>query len=132
MIIRSLLTLISFTPIFCYAQTPTKGKVLDDGLKPVIASVLNKATNSQVYTDRNGNFEIESSIGDTLKFLSIGLTPEYRVVRDSANKVNVILINKEVNCLGAIWDQRDYKRAYRLVDRRYKKLYIAASKQNVW
>ena len=132
MIIRSLLTLISFTPIFCYAQTPTKGKVLDDGLKPVIASVLNKATNSMVYTDRNGDFEIKSSIGDTLKILSIGLTPEYRIVADSTNKVNVILINKEVNCLGALWDEKDYRKAYQLLDRKYRKLYQVANKQNLW
>ncbi|ALL05973.1 hypothetical protein AQ505_10990 [Pedobacter sp. PACM 27299] len=107
--------------------------MLDSELKPIVAArVENKLKNLRFYTDINGDYNIETSIGDTLKFLSIGLSPESRVIMDLSRDCNIILIDKEVNCLGAIWDERDYKKAYRQVNRKYNRLNIEANKKKLW
>jgi len=117
----------------CSGQKTIKGRVLDSELKPVVAArVESKLKNLRFYTDINGDYHIEASVGDTLKFSSIGLSPESRVITVLSRDCNIILIDKEVNCLGAVWDERDYKKAYRQVNRKYNRLYIEANKKKLW
>ena len=135
MCIRCILLL--FTGIFAsmtfYGQTSIKGRILGPDLKPVVgASVINKSTNLNVRTDKNGDYQIRANICDTLNFFSIGLSPESRIIEVLTKKCNIILIDKEVNCLGAIWDERDYKRAYRRVNNSYKKLNKLANTGELW
>lgn len=135
MILRHTLSLFicCFISLGCYGQQSIVGRVLNDVLKPVIgASVINKSTNLHVNTDKNGDYHIQASITDTIKFLSIGLTPENRVVKEIGKNINIILINKDVNCLGAIWSERRYKKAYRQINNRYRKLYSLASAKKLW
>jgi hypothetical protein len=94
--------------------------------------VTNKSTKLDVITDKNGDYQISANMSDTLKFLSIGLSPESRIVEGLTKKCNIILINKEVNCLGALWNEGDYKRAYRRVNNSYKKLYKLANTRKLW
>lgn len=117
----------------CSGQIPIKGRVLDSELKPIVAArVESKLKNLRLYTDVNGDYHIEASVGDTLKFSSIGLSPESRVITALSKDCNIILIDKEVNCLGAIWDEQDYKKAYRQVNRKYNRLYFEANKMKLW
>ena len=67
-----------------------------------------------------------------MTFQFVGLTPEIRVVERSDKKINIILMDKEVNCLGALWKESDYKKAYRNINKRYKELYSLAEKNNLW
>lgn len=127
------LFIFSFVCSVCSGQITIKGRVLDAELKPVIGGLVeSKLKNLKFYTDINGDYYIETSIGDTLKFSSIGLSPETRVIRGRARDCNIILIDKEVNCLGAIWDERDFKKASRQMNRRYSCLYIQADEKKLW
>lgn len=127
------LFIFSFVCSICSGQITIKGRMLDAELKPVIGGLVeSKLKNLKSYTDLNGDYHIETSIGDTLKFSSIGLTKESSVIMDLSRNYNIILIDKELNCLGAIWDERDYKKAYRQVNRKYNRLYIEANRKKLW
>lgn len=91
---------------------------------------LNSGTES--ISDQNGRYEIIASENDTLEFQMIGLTTDKIKIEKPTETMNLIMMDKDVNCLGAIWTERQYKKAYREIEKRLKKLYKKAEKQNVW
>lgn len=109
-----------------------QGRVLNEDLKPLVCAVANPSVSEKVLTDNNGDFSMKSKPGDTLIFSGIGFTDEIRIVGNSTKKINVILMNKQVNCLGAVWSKKEYKRANKRINALYRKLYATANKQNLW
>ncbi|PIQ17426.1 MAG: hypothetical protein COW66_11815, partial [Flavobacteriaceae bacterium CG18_big_fil_WC_8_21_14_2_50_34_36] len=71
-------------------------------------------------------------LNDTLKFQMIGLTTDKIKIEKPTQTLNVIMINKEVNCLGANWTEKQYRKAYQQIEKRLKELYKKADDQNVW
>ena len=126
-----LVFILTINSIYCQV-TLTKGKVVDDKLTELIAvNVKNTKSGQHVLTDKNGNFEIETNIGDTLVFSYIGLTDELIVILETT-RIKLIMTDKSVNCLGAEWSKRDYKKADRQIHKRLKKLYKKAEAKNIW
>ncbi len=133
MIVRIFLLFIYLlAPIICYGQIVVQGRVLDEDLKPLVCAVATPSLKQKVLTDKNGDFSIKSKPGDTLIFSGIGFTDEIRMVGNSTKKINVVLMNKQVNCLGAVWSKKEYKKANRRINTLYRKLYATANKQNLW
>lgn len=123
--------IICFNSIYCQDNL-IKGKIVDDKLSDLLAvNVKNIASNQHVLTNENGLFEIESNLGDTLEISFVGFTTERIVVLDTAN-IKLIMIDKSVNCLGAIWSKRDYMKAYKRIDKKLKSLYKQANKNQIW
>eukprot|EP01132_Coremiostelium_polycephalum_P021817 gene21817-25892_t len=94
-------------PLICFGQIVVQGRVLNEDLKPLVCAVANPSLSQKVLTDKNGDFSIKSKPDDTLIFSGIGFTDEIRVVGISTKKINVILMNKQVNCLGAAWSEKE-------------------------
>ena len=107
------------------------GKIIDRNLKPMFAAQIeNLNTKEIVISDKTGNYMISGNLGDTLKYSFVGSTDEIRKVE--SNVINVILIDKTLNCLGAVWSKRKWKREQKKVDKYYKKLYEIANRENRW
>lgn len=126
-----LIFIISVHSIYCQ-DFLIKGKIVDDKLSDLLAvNVKNLASNQHVLTDENGLFEIETKLGDTLEFSFVGLTTDKITISDTAN-IKLIMMDKSVNCLGAIWSKRDYKKAEKRIQKRLKALYKQAGKNQIW
>lgn len=132
--ILGLISILFLLSKICFSQTGAiEGKILDENLHQAIGTnVINKSTKDQTIADENGNYKINASKGDTLAFQYIGFTTEIRVVEKENEKLNIILMDKDVNCLGAVWSQRDYKKAYRRIEKQYRKLYAEAEEKKKW
>lgn len=123
--------IICFNSIYCQDNL-IKGKIVDDKLSDLLAvNVKNIASNRHVLTNEKGLFEIESNLGDTLEISFVGFTTARIVVSDSAN-IKLIMTDKSVNCLGAIWSKRDYRKAYKRIDKKLRELYKQADKNQIW
>jgi hypothetical protein len=108
------------------------GKVIDENFNNLIAvNIYNLNSKESLRTDKNGFFETNAEIGDTLRFSFIGLTDEKIVIKDSGF-IKLIMIDKSVNCLGAEWSKGDYKKADRQIKKRIKKLYTEAELKEIW
>ncbi len=126
-----LVFILTINSIYCQSIL-TKGKVVDDKLTELIAvNVKNTKSGQHVLTDKHGNFEIETNIGDTLVFSYIGLTDELIVISE-IKSIKLIMTDKSVNCLGAEWSKRDYRKADKQIQKRLKTLYKEAEKNNIW
>lgn len=109
-----------------------KGRVVDENFNSLVGvMVSNTKLHKHITTNIKGEFEITANICDSLKFEFVGLTPEIIIV-NSKREINLIMIDKSVNCLGAIWSERDYKRAYRKISKKHKRLYKKADKLRIW
>lgn len=89
---------------FTYAQTETKmsGKILDEKLNCLFGvKVTNVNTGADFFSDQNGNYELIVRENDTLQFRYVGYTTDRIKIENLAQSLDVIMINKEVNCLGA-------------------------------
>jgi len=118
-----------------YSQVETKlsGKIIDDKLTSLFGVKITDLNNgAESITDQNGQFEINVSQNDTLEFSFIGLTSEKIKIETINENLNLIMIDKSVNCLGAIWTDKMYERAEKKQNRMIKKLYKKAEKNNVW
>ncbi len=110
-----------------------QGKIIDEQLQNAVgASVVNLSTHVKVSANRDGLYSINTSIGDTLYYRLIGLTDEKRVVENDYSHINVVLINKTVNDLGAVWSQRMWEKANQQMTRRYQKIEKEAQKLGIW
>ena len=90
----------------------------------------NKQNKKQVLADNKGDFKILAQLGDTLTFSYVGYTDEFRIC--DGTKLRIILMNKNVNCLGAEWSKHDYNKAFKLIDKRYKELYQKSEELKLW
>ena len=113
--------------------TKVKGKIIDEKLNCIPGvKITNINTKKFTFSNQIGEFEIEASKNDTLKFEIVGLTNEKIVVKKINETIRLIMINKEVNCLGIEWTQKQYDKAYRKINKRLIKLYKIANKKKVW
>jgi len=112
-------------------RTLIHGKIIDEKFESVIGGVItNKATGDKVYSGSIGQFQINVTTSDTLVFEFIPFTTETRIVTNPTEKLKIILMDKEVNCLGAVWTDKQYKKANKRINKRYKDLYNQANKLN--
>ena len=124
--------LFFFTKLVYSQEFLITGKVIDENFNSLAGVIIsNSKTQEYETTNTKGNFEIKADIGDSLKFKFVGLAPEVIMV-DSKREINLIMIDKTVNCLGGIYTKRDYKIAYRKIDKKQKKLYKEANKLRIW
>ena len=93
---------------------------------------MNLNNGMESISDQNGRYEIIATENDILEFQMIGLTTDKIKIEKPTQTLNLIMINKDVNCLGAIWTKKQYRKAYRKIEKQLKKLYKEAEKQNVW
>lgn len=116
-----------------YCQTfYIKGKIVDDKLSDLLAvNVKNLTSNKYVRTDENGLFGIQAKLGDTIEFSFVGLTTDRVTIADTAN-IKLIMMDKSVNCLGAEWSKREYKKADKRIQKRLEILYRQADKKRIW
>jgi hypothetical protein len=130
-LIKLTLFILLFANISFGQTLEIKGKIIDRNFKPIFAvKVENITTKEQVFSDKNGSYIIHANLNDTLKYSFVGLTDEERVI--DKEELNIILIDKTLNCLGAIWSDRKWKKEQKKLDKYYKKLYLIANKENHW
>ena len=86
----------------------------------------------EAISGQNGRYKITATTNDTLQFRFVGLTTEKIPVKKQAQDLNLIMIDRTVNDLGAIWTKRQYRKTDRQIEKRLKKLYKKADKQKVW
>ncbi|UAB75580.1 carboxypeptidase-like regulatory domain-containing protein [Mesoflavibacter sp. SCSIO 43206] len=118
-----------------FAQTGTNlsGKIVNEKLNCLFGvKITNLNSGTESISDQNGRYEINATENDTLEFQMIGLTTDKIKVEKTTQTLNLIMMDKDVNCLGAIWTDKQYRKAYRGIEKRLKKLYKTAEKQNVW
>ena len=127
-------SIFSILSIVAHSQTGViKGRVIDGNLDGIIgAEIMDNRTNHKVYADAKGMFNIDADAGDTLTFYFVGSAKENRVVKNKVSHINVILINKETNDLGAIWTKRQWAKANKQIERKYKKLEEMAEQTGKW
>jgi len=114
-------------------DTTISGKIIDEKLTCIIGvRITNLNNGEESISDQNGRFRIITSEHDMIEFEMIGLTTERIKINNSTQILNVIMIDKDVNCLGADWSERQYQKAYRQIEKYLDKLYRKAGKQNVW
>ena len=120
---------------YCVAQKLSfnvTGKVIGQSMENGVGTkIINQRNYEQVFTYTAGIYKIHVSIGDTLIYYSIGYTKEIRVVTGKKH-INVLLINKQVNDLGAIWTKKQYDRAEKQMNEYYKSLEKKADKLGKW
>jgi hypothetical protein len=99
--------------ISVHSQT-CEGRILEESLKPLPGAIIsNTRTNEIVNSDAKGDFNTLAQFGDTLNFRFVGYTDEYRIFK--GEKLNIILMDKQVNCLGAVWTKRQWKKASKIM-----------------
>ena len=117
-----------------YAQeVSVKGKVLDDQLKKAVGTpVINLSSKANTVTNGDGIYEIHGIVGDTIEFRYIGCAKEKRVIANNGQIINVLMIDKTVNDLGAIWSRKQWQKADKQIAKRYRELEKEAQKQGKW
>ena len=118
---------------FAQIRTRMSGKIVDEKLTCLFGvKITNLNSGAESTSDQNGRYEIIATENDTLEFQMIGLTTDKIKIEKPTQALNLIMMDKDVNCLGADWSDRQYQKAYREIEKRLKKLYKAAEKQSVW
>ena len=120
---------------FTFAQIGTKvnGKILDEKLSCLMGVKIRNLNNgNESISNQKGYYEIIATENDTLEFQMIGFTAERIKIEKTTQTCNLIMMNKDVNCLGAIWTEKQYRKAKRQIEKQLKELYKKAKKQNVW
>ncbi|WP_072990258.1 carboxypeptidase-like regulatory domain-containing protein [Pseudozobellia thermophila] len=118
---------------FAQIGTNLSGKIVDEKLTCLFGvKITNLNSGAESISDRNGRYEISATENDTLKFQMIGLTTDKIKIEKPTRTLNLIMIDKDVNCLGAEWTEKQYRKAYREIEKRLKKLYKKAEKRNAW
>ncbi len=118
-----------------FAQNGTKvsGKIVDEKLTCLFrVKITNLNSGTKSTSDQNGRYEILATENDTLEFQMVGLSTDKIKIEKPTQTRNLIMMDKEVNCLGAIWTDKQYRKAYKRIERQLKKLYKKAEKLNVW
>jgi len=132
---RNFLLLIVYLciPFISYSQTEVvKGRIIGEKLENAVgAEILNGRTKHKVNADGNGIYNIDAIVGDTLTFYFVGYTKEKRIVKDQSH-IDVLLMNKNVNDLGAIWTKKQWKKANKQIEKRYSQLEGEAQKTGKW
>jgi hypothetical protein len=66
-------------------------------------------THEKITADSKGHYTIRAGLGDTLIFSFVGVSSEKRIVQNIGH-INVLLIDKTVNDLGAVWTKSNTDR----------------------
>jgi len=108
------------------------GRVIGEKMEYLdYTDIANLATKEKTKTNDIGIYDVHASVGDTLLYHAIGYTDEKRIVKDIRH-LNVLLIHKQINELGAIWTKRQYSLAEKERDKYYKSLEKKAEKSGKW
>lgn len=132
-VLLALMLFFSITNILHAQNGRISGHIIDKNLNDLTgAQITNLNTHEKSYANEYGNYSIKAKMGDTLSFAFIGETTEKRMIIDTSKHLNILLINKTVNDLGAIWTKKQYKKAEREINRYYKQLEEKAKKEGKW
>ncbi|WP_378187549.1 carboxypeptidase-like regulatory domain-containing protein [Aquimarina sp. W85] len=118
-----------------FAQTGSKlsGKIVDEKLNCLFGvKITNLNSGTEFISDQDGCYKIIVTENDILEFQMIGLTTDKIKIEKSTQTLNLIMMDKDVNCLGANWTEKQYRKVSRKIEKELKKLYKKAEKQNVW
>lgn len=118
-----------------FAQVATKvsGKIIDEKLNCLFrVKITNLHSGAESISDQNGRYEINATKNDTLEFKSLGLTTDKIRIENPSQTLDIIMIDKSVNCLGADWTDNQYKKANKGIEKFLRKLYRKAEDQNIW
>ena len=128
------LTFFTFLAVLVYSQNrQIKGRILDEQLNPVLGAQINDLENHQSsITDADGHYGISASVGDRIEYKFVGSTNETRIIINPEKHINVILMNKTINDLGAILTKKQWERAERKMKRYYDQLEIKADQSGKW
>ena len=132
---KILLILIIGISNLTFSQIGTKlsGKIVDEKLTCLFGvKITNLNSGTESISDQNGQYEIIVSENDTLEFQIIGLTTDKIKIEKPTQTWNLIMMNKDVNCLGAIWTEKQYRKANKRIEKQLKKLYKKAKKEELW
>ncbi|MBS1531015.1 MAG: carboxypeptidase-like regulatory domain-containing protein [Bacteroidetes bacterium] len=116
--IKKCICIISYVALSSTAviaqRNKVSGHVIDRNLDDVIgATIVNLNTHERVNTDSKGHYLIKAIISDTLLFSFVGVSPEKRIVHNNTEHINILLIDRTVNDLGAVWTKKQYRQAER-------------------
>ncbi|QQL48706.1 hypothetical protein [Mucilaginibacter ginkgonis] len=113
--------------------TYISGKVIDEHLQQFTgAKITNKTSNIIRFANANGLYSIPANLGDSLVFSFRGTAAETRIVKVFTRPTNVLLMNKTVNDLGAVWTKKQWLKAEKEVDKKYRSLLDKARSRGVW
>ena len=132
---KILLILIIGISNLTFAQIGTKlsGKIVNEKLTCLFGvKITNLNSGTESLSDQNGRYEIIATENDTLEFQIIGFTTDKIKIEKPTQTRNLIMMDKDVNCLGAIWTEKQYRKANKRIERQLKKLYKKAEKEKVW
>lgn len=123
------LTFLFITNVVKFQTSFVTGRVIDEKMKNLLgAEITNLRTHQHIIADTGGFYHIKASVGDTLIYKWVGCTPEIRVINGTTKHINVLLMNKTVNDLGAIWTKRQWEKANNQTLKTYKKLEAQAKR----
>lgn len=121
---RQLLILLFFIGNLFFAQQKISGKVMSEN-DMVISSVLvvNISNDKKTYSDATGNFAVEGSSNDELRFVKIGYERVSKKVTDPEADLKITLIRipeeiEEVEIINTSGDIKSDSRRLAKVDRR--------------
>lgn len=118
---------------FAQIETKVNGKIVDEKLDCLFGvRITNLSSGAKSISDQNGGYEIMVKENDTLEFQMVGLTTDKIKIEKPSQTRNLIMMDKGVNCLGAIWTEKQYRKAYKQIGRQLKKLYKKADELNLW
>ena len=123
-----------FLTVNSFSQTKQiKGRILDEQLNPIPGALINDLKNHQSsIANADGYYIISALIGDTIKYKFVGSTNETRIVVNPQQHINVILMDKTYNDLGAILTKKQWERAEKKMKRYYEQLEIKADESGKW
>ena len=109
------------------------GKIVNEKLTCLFGvKITNLNSGTESLSDQNGRYEIIATENDTLEFQIVGFTTDKIKIEKPTQTRNLIMMDKDVNCLGAIWTEKQYRKANKRIERQLKKLYKKAEKEKVW
>ena len=120
---------------WAYAQIEIKidGKIVDENMTCLYGvKITNLNSGEETISDQNGTYEIIATEKDTIQFELIGMTTDKIKIVKPTQTLNLIMMDKDVNCLGANWSDKQYHKANRQIEKRLKQLYKEADKREVW
>jgi FAD synthase len=110
-----------------------KGRVVDAKMADQsYTEITNLKNQKSTFTDKEGFYIISASIGDTLSYRCIGYTTEKRIVAKLDRHIDVLVMDRSVNCLGSPWTKRQWNKAEKEMDKVYQKLEAKAKHSGKW
>ena len=128
---NTLLIILIF--IYSLSFSQVKGKILNVNLQSLAGvKITNLNTGKVSHSDPNGCFKMEASAGESLRFEFPGLTSEKIEIIKNGQDIHLIMIDKDLNCIGQTLSQKQIEKNQKIIRKKLKKLYRKARKQKIW